>query len=160
MHACHYCIEHADHSLIRCGFAWRSAVERLLAFRFGTGADVGVPSYDIAKVLQEEGGAIYTDGREVTFTRLQDIFKQEPILSLEYDTTENIESGFMERHEVPSFFSIDTAGAFVYGNRSKVRAIGYQFGRVIGGRLHAGHCLCLVGFSIHDCFDDCDDGQA
>ncbi|HWX01560.1 hypothetical protein [Collimonas sp.] len=86
----------------------------------------GVPSYEIAKVLQEEGGAIYTDGREVTFTRLQDIFKQEPILSLEYDTTENIESGFMERHEVPSFFSIDAAGAFVYGNSSKVRVIGYQ----------------------------------
>ncbi|WP_211441389.1 hypothetical protein [Collimonas humicola] len=86
----------------------------------------GVPSYEVAKVLQEEGGAIYTDGREVTFIRLQDIFKQEPILCLEQDTTENIDSGFMERHEVPSFFSIDAAGAFVYGNRAKVRAIGYQ----------------------------------
>jgi len=32
----------------------------------------------------------------------------------------------MERHEVPSFYSLDTAGAFVYGNRAKVRAIAYQ----------------------------------
>ncbi|MGS0741347.1 hypothetical protein ACVBEF_05885 [Glaciimonas sp. GG7] len=86
----------------------------------------GVPSYEVARVLQEEGGAIYTDGREVTFTRLQDIFKQAPILSLEFDTTENIESGFMERHEVPTFFSIDAAGAFVYGNRAKGRSIRYQ----------------------------------
>lgn len=86
----------------------------------------GVPSYEVAKAIQEEGVLFYTDGREVTFTHLQDIFKQEPILSLVFNTTENMESGFMEWHEVPSFFSIDAAGAFVVGNRAKVRSIRYQ----------------------------------
>lgn len=86
-----------------------------------------VPSFWISKVLQEEGGTLVWAGTDrLRFVRLPDLFQQRPVDRIGTDTTEDITSGFLERHEVPSFFSINAEGAFVFGNRNKVRAVQYQ----------------------------------
>lgn len=85
-----------------------------------------IPSVGVAQALQEEGGALRLQDGKLKFVRLRDLFKQEPVAKLADDETQNIESGFMERHEVPTFISLDEVGGFVIGNKVKVRKVSYQ----------------------------------
>jgi len=79
------------------------------------------PSFHIARVLQEEGGVVrWKDGR-LTFIRLPDLFKQVPITTLPHNASDEVESGFLERHELPFFYSLDASAGFVFGNRDKPR---------------------------------------
>lgn len=80
------------------------------------------PSFNIARVLQEEGGAVRWKNGKIKFFRLQDLFKQKAAMTLPDNANENVVSGFLERHQVPSFYSIDASGAIIYGNRSKARS--------------------------------------
>jgi hypothetical protein len=80
-----------------------------------------VPSFHIARALQEEGGVVRWKSGKMTFFRLPDLFKQKPIMTLPDNASENITSGFLERHEVPFFYSLADDGSFVYGNRNKSR---------------------------------------
>jgi hypothetical protein len=85
-----------------------------------------VPSFHLAQALQEEGGALVLRDKKIRFMRLPDLFKQAPVTELvQSDTTETDASEFMERHEIPSFFSTDDAGAFVRGDFDQVRAVNY-----------------------------------
>ncbi|WP_144409764.1 hypothetical protein [Cupriavidus basilensis] len=84
-----------------------------------------VPTFRIAQALQEEGGAVFWNGKRLQFIRLPDLLKKKPVAQLPADTLEDISSGFMERHEVPFFYSIDPGGGFVFGNRNKARAAQY-----------------------------------
>lgn len=86
----------------------------------------GVPSYHIAMILQEEGGALFLDKGRMKFIRLQDIFKQTPSITIDEDSAQAIESGFLERHEVPFFYSLVETGDVIFGNRSKVRSAQYK----------------------------------
>ncbi|NDI85059.1 hypothetical protein [Undibacterium crateris] len=86
----------------------------------------GVPSYHIAVSLQEEGGAVFLDKGSVRFLRLEDLFKQKSSITISEDAAQEIASGFLERHEIPFFYSLDEQGKFVFGNKSKVRAAQYQ----------------------------------
>ena len=79
------------------------------------------PSFHLARALQEQGGVVrWKDGR-LKFFRLQDLFKQQAAISLNKDAFEDTDSGFLERHEIPFFFSLNVAGAAVLGNQSKAR---------------------------------------
>ena len=42
-------------------------------------------------------------------------------LDLPDNASDDVESGFLERHEVPWFYSIDPSGVIVFGNRNKQR---------------------------------------
>jgi hypothetical protein len=79
------------------------------------------PTFHIARVLQEEGGVVRWRGGRLQFVRLPDLFKQTQVLTLPDNTSDDVDSGFLERHEVPWFFSLDAAGAAVFGNREKPR---------------------------------------
>lgn len=81
------------------------------------------PTFPIARVLQEAGGAVRWKGGRLQFLRLPDIFTQAPVMTLPDNTSENVASGFLERHAVPWFFSIDPSGGLIYGNRDKARAV-------------------------------------
>lgn len=84
------------------------------------------PSFEIAKSLQEEAGALlYADGR-VQFRRLRELVAQKPQQLLDANQTAVVESGFLERHAVPYAFSTDTAGAFVLGRREAARGVMYR----------------------------------
>lgn len=80
------------------------------------------PTFGIARALQEEGGALAWTGRGLKFWRLPDLFKQKPVTVMATDTAEDIQSGFLERHEVPAFYSVAPDGSIIWGNRSKERA--------------------------------------
>ena len=84
-----------------------------------------VPSEMIAKVLQEEAAVVRLTGKQLDCVRLADLMKQPPKLSLPQGVGEQIESGFLERHLVPSFYSTNTDRSIVKGNTRKVRAIQY-----------------------------------
>lgn len=83
------------------------------------------PSFHIARALQEEGGIVrWKDGR-LKFFRLPDLFKQDPIMNLPENASDYINSGFIERHEVPWFYSLDDTGGFVLGDQRKPRSVRY-----------------------------------
>ncbi len=85
-----------------------------------------VPTFPIAQVLQEEGGVVRWKAGRIQFFRLQDLFKQKPITTIPDNADENIASGFLERHEIPWFYSIGDDGSFVYGNQAKARVARYS----------------------------------
>lgn len=84
-----------------------------------------VPSEMIAKVLQEEAAVVRLSGKQLDCVRLADLMKQPPKLSLPQGFGEQIESGFLERHLVPSFYSISSNRAVIKGNTKKIRAMQY-----------------------------------
>lgn len=94
------------------------------AYRFSCFAG-GVPTYGVGAILQEEGGAIYWTGKSLKFARLLDLIKQTPATDVPANSVQQVESGFLERHEIPWFYSTDETGAFVFGNRDKVRSASY-----------------------------------
>lgn len=83
------------------------------------------PSYHIARTVQEEGGVIRWKAGKLRFSRLPDLFRQTPIIELRDSLSEDVDSGFLERHTVPWFFSLDNAGGFVFGNRDKPRSVAF-----------------------------------
>jgi len=83
------------------------------------------PTFHIARVLQEEGGAVRWRGGRLQFVRLPDLFRQRPVLDLPDNGSDDVESGFLERHEVPWFFSLNDSGGAVFGNRDKPRSVAY-----------------------------------
>lgn len=84
----------------------------------------GVPSYHIAVALQEQAGALVwkPEAKKLKFMRMPDLFSGDPVVTISGDDTEQINSGFLERHEVPWFYSTAKDGAVVHGNRTKTRA--------------------------------------
>lgn len=80
------------------------------------------PTFHVTRALQEEGGAVRWKEGALAFMRLADLFKQEPVQTLPHSAADDVESGFLERHEIPWFYSLDDAGAFVFGNRDKPRS--------------------------------------
>ena len=84
------------------------------------------PSFHIARVLQEEGGVVRWRLGKLNFMRLSDLFKQKPAANLPSNASDEVVSGFMERHEVSSFFSLNDAGAFAFGDTAKPRSVRYS----------------------------------
>lgn len=83
------------------------------------------PSFHIARVLQEEGGIVRWKSGRLQFMRLADLFKQKTAKTLPPNASDNVDGGFLERHAVPWFFSLDASGAPLFGNRDKPRAVRY-----------------------------------
>ena len=77
-----------------------------------------VPSYAIAKILQEQSAHIVLRNKKLSIVRIVDIFGQA-------DTTDKIDSQFQERHEIPSFYSVDDSGSIIKGNFDDTRQIQY-----------------------------------
>jgi hypothetical protein len=85
----------------------------------------GTPSFPIAQILQEEGGVVRWKDGKMKFFRLPDLLKQKPVMKIPYNAQDNVNSGFLERHEVPWFYSLKDDGTFVYGNQTKSRTVLY-----------------------------------
>jgi hypothetical protein len=84
-----------------------------------------LPSEMIAKVLQEEAASVRLNAKQLEFVRLADLLKQKAKYSLAASVGENITSGFLERHSIPSFYTTDDNRAIVKGNTQKVRTLYY-----------------------------------
>lgn len=84
------------------------------------------PTFEVAKVLQEEAGAlIYADGA-ITYRRLGELVAQKAALTVPDSATEIMVSDFLERHAVPFAFSTDPTGVIVSGRREASRGVHYQ----------------------------------
>lgn len=101
----------------------------------------GTPSFHIASLLQEEGGVVYWRNSKLKFVRLPDLFKQKTVMSLPDNTSENVVSGFLERHEIPSFHSISSTGEIVHGNRDKARTSKFVPGKNQQQLINMSRCL-------------------
>lgn len=84
------------------------------------------PSFQIARVLQEEGGIVRWKSGKMAFIRLPDLFKQKAVANIPSNENDKTESGFLERHSIPWFYSLNAAGGFVHGNREKARAVRFS----------------------------------
>lgn len=80
------------------------------------------PSFHIARACQENGGILRWKNGKMQYFRLADLFKQEPVKALPDNASQDIKSGFSERHDVQAFYSIDDNGNVVHGNRNKARS--------------------------------------
>lgn len=85
-----------------------------------------VPTFHLAQVLQEEAGVIVLRDKQLSFVRIKDLAKQKAVKQIaQTDSTDLITSEFLERHEIPSFFSIADDGSFVMGDETDDRASAY-----------------------------------
>lgn len=101
------------------------------------------PSYQIAVILQESAGVIRWRAGELAFVRLDDLFKQEPITDIPIVAGETVVSGFLERHEIPSFYSVDENGEFIYGNKEKARTARFVANKDLLTLKNMSKCLVL-----------------
>jgi len=85
-----------------------------------------LPSEMIARVLQEESAIVRVKSKQLDCVRLADLMTQPPRLTVPSDAAEQIASGFLERHLVPSFYSTDDSRTITKGNTSKVRTMQYS----------------------------------
>jgi hypothetical protein len=84
------------------------------------------PTFHIARVLQEEGGVVRWKNSKLQFIRLQGILDGKVVRTLPETAALDVNTGFLERHEVPWFFSLDETGGFVFGNRDKPRSVQFS----------------------------------
>lgn len=101
-----------------------------------------VPTYHIARALQEAGGVVRWRNGRLAFVGLRALLQQKPATSIVDSSADDVASGFLERHEIPAFASVDPDGRFVYGNREKARALRYQHG--LGEIALRNMTACLV----------------
>ena len=85
----------------------------------------GVGTYGVALSMQEAAAVPIWRDSALTFMRVKEAMKQAPVASVPLDLTTEIESEFIERHEIPAFLSVDEGGGFVYGKRDSVRRVAY-----------------------------------
>jgi len=101
----------------------------------------GTPSFHIAKLLQEEGGVVRWKNGKLGFLRLPDLFKQKAAMLLPDNASENVVSGFLERHEIAAFYSISPTGEVVHGNREKPRSAEFVLGKNQLQLINMSRCL-------------------
>lgn len=80
------------------------------------------PTAAIAAILQEEAGQVYWKNGKMNFSRVGDFFKQKPVMTVPDSALTNLDAGFLERHKIPTYFSTDENGGFIFGNADKTRA--------------------------------------
>lgn len=84
------------------------------------------PSFEVAKVLQEEAGVLLYAGGRVAFRRLRELIAEKPAQVLGAGQTQTVESGFLELQSVPFAFSTNPAGGFIVGRRNSARGAHYR----------------------------------
>lgn len=85
-----------------------------------------VPSFHLAQTLQEEGGALVLREGKIAFVRTDDLLKQAAKTGIaQTDSSDMMQSGFLERHEIPAYFSVAPDGSFVRDTSTDNRALEY-----------------------------------
>ena len=86
-----------------------------------------VPSFHLAQAMQGECAAIVIRNGRLSIARIQDLLRQQPVERIgQSDTTDLIDSQFLQRHEIPGYQSLDDSGAFVFGDNRVARATLYH----------------------------------
>jgi len=123
------------------------------------------PTVDIAKTLQDESAVVSWKNGKMRLFRVQDLMRQKPVLSLANNSMKDFDSGFLERHEIPTFYSIDANGVFIYGNKSKTRTAVFAPNKDIRQLQNMGRVLVKrketnkIAFDLRICAGDVIDVQ-
>lgn len=99
------------------------------------------PSFHITRALQEEGGIVRWKRSAISFIRLPDLFKQKAVMDLPNNASDDVNSGFLERHEIPWFYSLDETGAVVIGNQKKPRSVRFSPFKNVQRLYNMSRCL-------------------
>ncbi|WP_186083670.1 hypothetical protein [Burkholderia gladioli] len=78
----------------------------------------GTPTIGIAQVLQEASAVVMWRSKKLQAMNLRDLFKQTPVDNLDFSSSEDIDSDFLQADEVPVYFSTGPDGGFVAGRRT------------------------------------------
>ncbi len=85
------------------------------------------PSFQIQQSLQREAATVVWDGKHsLAFTRLRDLFEQKPKEVLQENSTQDFISGFVERHEVPAFYSNTGNGNLISASGKRGRGADFE----------------------------------
>lgn len=85
------------------------------------------PTYSLMRALGRTATVPVWDGKNsLSFTRLRDLFNAEPVEVLHQDITQSLESGFMERHEAPSYYSNTSDGGVAKSNSTSGRRADFE----------------------------------
>jgi hypothetical protein len=103
------------------------------------------PTYAIQRALQEAGGAVRLKGGRLEFLRLVEAFSATEAIIVTTASATDFDSGFLERFEVPAYFSLDANGQQVAGDTSSARTVQFAPGR------DAGTLLAMSRVLIHRC---------
>ncbi|ABO60610.1 hypothetical protein LA345_38985 (plasmid) [Burkholderia vietnamiensis] len=76
-----------------------------------------VPTFGIARVLQEESAVVMWRKAKLQAMNLRDLMAQTPIDKLDIDGAEDVKSDFLESDEVPVYVSVGPNGKFLSGAR-------------------------------------------
>lgn len=99
------------------------------------------PSFHIAKAIHEAGGLVRWKNKKLQFFRLSDLKNQKAVKQLADITPIDVEAGYLERFEVPSYYSIDENAAFVSGDTSKERRVNFAPHQDSGHLFNMTKCL-------------------
>jgi hypothetical protein len=84
------------------------------------------PSFEVAKALQEEAGALVLENGRIAFRRLAELIKSDPVATLREDSTQSVESQFLEQHLVPFAFSTGPDAGFLTGRAEGGHGVLYR----------------------------------
>lgn len=85
-----------------------------------------VPTFQIAKIMQEESAVLMWRAGKVELMRLRDVLAQEPLEDQPAIASEDIRSSFLESDEIPAYFSVGPDGSFLSGEaRGEGQAVAY-----------------------------------
>jgi len=72
-----------------------------------------VPTFALARVLQESGLCAFWQEGHLHFQRLPDLLNKEPVLTLPDTTGQDLQSGFLKHHSSAHYFSLDQQGKMI-----------------------------------------------
>lgn len=85
------------------------------------------PTYSLMRASARTATLPVWNGENgIAFTRVRDLFDKNPVEILHQDTTQAIQSSFLERHETPAFFSNLANGGIAQGQTFQGRKAGYE----------------------------------
>lgn len=107
-----------------------------------------VPTFHIARIMQENSGIIRYKKKKVQWLRINDIFTQKPVVQVPDNGSEDIKSGFLERNEIPTFFSVDEAGEIAIGDVKKTRSMMFTANKDAQGLMNMTRVLVKRKVSV------------
>lgn len=85
------------------------------------------PSFSFMRALGKHAATIHWDGKNsIEFLRLKDLFTQKPIEQIPIASTQEVQSGFIERHETPAYYSNAKNGAIIKSKAKQGRRSLYE----------------------------------
>jgi hypothetical protein len=84
------------------------------------------PTYHIARALQEAGGVVRWREQKLEFLDNAALFEQDEVENVWSTAAEDVAADLQERHDIPTFYSVDDDGEYVRGDDAKERTQRFQ----------------------------------